>query len=31
MITNTFDDKTEAIISPENFYEKKKKYVRLVL
>lgn len=25
MITNTFDDKTEAIISPENFYEKKEK------
>lgn len=25
MITNTFDDKTEAIISPENFYGKKEK------
>ncbi|MBE6087317.1 MAG: phosphorylase [Clostridium beijerinckii] len=25
MITNTFDDKTEAIIIPENFYEKKEK------
>lgn len=31
MITNTFNDKTEAIISPKSFCKKKEKHVRLVL